>query len=138
MKKAIRTLSVTALVACQALLPTTEAKAATPSTQAFMRLAWKVHTVPFLMCTRSHESSSVAPYYDTGKAPQHGYGAINPNGRYFGAYQFGQTTWNNTARHVNLGFLVGTRPDRAPMFVQDIMALSLYRWQGKAPWSYRC
>ena len=108
------------------------------ATARFMQIAWAVHTYPFLVCTRAHESSPTPPYHDTGAAPRHGYGAINPNGRYFGAYQFHQTTWDNTARHAGAHFLVGQRPDRVHMFLQDVMALHLFRWMGKGPWGGRC
>jgi hypothetical protein len=90
------------------------------------------HMDPFLVCTRAHESSPTEPAHDDG------YGAINPNGKYFGAYQFGQPTWNNTARHAGRPDLVGVRPDHASMADQDALAWDLFLWQGYSPWENRC
>jgi hypothetical protein len=62
------------------------------------------HMNPFLVCTRAHESSHVPPAYDTG------YAAVNPSGTYRGAYQFSQSTWNNTALRAGRVDLVGVDP----------------------------
>ena len=52
--------------------------------------------------------------------------AISPGGTYRGKYQFSRTTW------VNLG---GTGdPAAAPEWLQDRLALKLYRQSGTAPW----
>lgn len=90
------------------------------------------HMNPFLVCTRSHESSPTPPAYDDG------YAAVNPSGRYFGAYQFDRTTWNNTARHAGRPDLVGVLPSQASMEDQDAMAWDLFQWQGYRPWVNRC
>jgi hypothetical protein len=83
------------------------------------------HDSAFLACTRGIES--------------HGdYQAVNPAGPYWGAYQFLQSTWDETARHAGWLHLVGVRPDQASVFEQDAMAQHLYEWQGKAPWNGRC
>ncbi len=81
----------------------------------------------FLVCTRAHESDTSG-----------GYKAISPGGQYFGAYQFLQSTWNNTAIHSGHPNLVGLRPDQASPIEQDSEALALKHWQGKAPWGDRC
>ena len=90
------------------------------------------HMNPFLVCTRRHESSPTPPAYDDG------YGAINPSGRYFGAYQFDRSTWNNTARHAGRPDLVGVTPSTASIEDQDALAWDLFQWQGYAPWVNRC
>ncbi len=90
------------------------------------------HMNPFLVCTRKHESSPNPPGYDDG------YAAVNPNGRYFGAYQFAQQTWNNTARHAGRLDLVGVNPARASVQDQDELAWDLFLWQGYSPWEHRC
>ena len=90
------------------------------------------HMHPFLVCTRSHESSHNAPAYDDG------YDAVNPSGRYRGAYQFSRSTWDSTARHSGRTDLVGVDPAAASVIDQDLMALHLYRWQGADPWLGRC
>jgi hypothetical protein len=82
---------------------------------------------PFLVCTRGYESIYAG-----------GYGAIGGGGRYFGAYQFDQVTWNGTARHLGRFDLVGVRPDDAPPAVQDFLAYELYEWQGAGHWHDRC
>ncbi len=90
------------------------------------------HLHPFLVCTRSHESSHTAPAYDDG------YGAINPSGTYRGAYQFSRSTWDSTARHAGRDDLVGIDPASATQEDQDGLALALYEWQGADPWRGRC
>ncbi len=91
-----------------------------------------IHLHPFLVCTRSHESSHNAPAYDDG------YAAVNPSGTYRGAYQFSRSTWDSTARHAGRNDLVGVDPARASVADQDLLALDLYQWQGAAPWMGRC
>jgi peptidoglycan hydrolase-like protein with peptidoglycan-binding domain len=52
--------------------------------------------------------------------------AISPGGTYRGKYQFSRTTWHN---------LGGTGdPAAAPEWLQDRLALKLYRRAGTAPW----
>jgi hypothetical protein len=79
----------------------------------------------FLRCTRAHESDSAG-----------GYRAVAPP--YYGAYQFNQSTWDNTARHAGRPDLVGVRPDMASPHDQDALAMDLYHWQGAGPWGGRC
>jgi hypothetical protein len=90
------------------------------------------HMHPFLVCTRSHESSGSAPAYDDG------YRAVSPSGTYRGAYQFSRSTWNSTARHAGRPELVGVDPAAASAADQDELALVLYEWQGADPWLGRC
>jgi ribosomal protein L24E len=90
------------------------------------------HMNPFLVCTRSHESSHTPPAYDNG------YQAVNPSGTYRGAYQFSQSTWNNAAMRAGRTDLVGLDPARASVPDQDLLALDLYHWQGAGPWMGRC
>jgi Transglycosylase-like domain len=82
---------------------------------------------PFLRCTRAHESDLAG-----------GYRAVSAGGRYRGAYQFLRSTWNNVARRVGRGDLVGVDPALASPADQDALALALYHWQGPAPWGGRC
>jgi hypothetical protein len=81
----------------------------------------------FLACTRAHESDTAG-----------GYQAHSPDGLYHGAYQFLQSTWDNTARHAGRPDLAGINPGNVPAADQDTVATSLYQWQGKAPWGGRC
>jgi hypothetical protein len=90
------------------------------------------HLHPFLVCTRSHESSHTPPAYDDG------YDAVNPSGKYRGAYQFSRSTWDTTAEHAGRPDLIGVDPAAASVVDQDLMALHLYRWQGADPWLGRC
>jgi hypothetical protein len=82
------------------------------------------HNDPFLVCTRTRESSG-------------NYGAVNPGG-YYGAYQFAPTTWDLAASHAGMPQLIGVRPDGASAWDQDQVAWVLYQWQGKAPWGGLC
>jgi hypothetical protein len=73
----------------------------------------------FLACTRAHESDSAG-----------GYQAISPDGRYRGAYQFDQQTWNGVG---------GTGdPAAASPAEQDYRATILYEQRGNQPWGGRC
>jgi hypothetical protein len=77
-------------------------------------------------CTRGHESDSAG-----------GYQAVNPSGKYRGAYQFDQNTWDSvTSRHAP--HLVGVNPADASPADQDEMATELYRERGNQPWGGRC
>ena len=64
------------------------------------------------------------------------YGAVNPAGPYYGAYQFLQQTWNGVASSVGRGDLVGVRPDHAAPGDQDAMAQALYAQRGTSPWPH--
>jgi hypothetical protein len=83
------------------------------------------HNDPFLACVRQRESNG-------------NYGAVNPSGPYYGAYQFLASTWNITARHAGRVDLVGVVPSSASPFDQDEMAWTLYQWQGSGPWGGSC
>jgi hypothetical protein len=75
----------------------------------------------FLNCVRQRESTG-------------DYGVVNSTG-HAGAYQFAQSTWDATARHIGRFDLVGVAPNLAPPAVQDMMAQALYAWQGRGPWA---
>jgi Transglycosylase-like domain len=82
------------------------------------------HDDPFLVCTRTRESSG-------------NYAAVNPAG-YYGAYQFSRPTWDVTASHAGRPELIGVEPDQASAWYQDELAWVLYQWQGKGPWLGLC
>ena len=63
------------------------------------------------------------------------YRAVSANGRYRGAYQFNQQTWNSVAsRHYP--HLVGKDPARVAPFQQDAMALALISERGFSAWPH--
>jgi hypothetical protein len=71
--------------------------------------------------------------YETG----HGWdtrGDYTANGRYKGAYQFAQSTWNEAARTSVHTDWIGRNPATAPHEIQDSLAGHLYRQQGLRPW----
>jgi peptidoglycan hydrolase CwlO-like protein len=82
------------------------------------------HDDPFLVCTRTRESSG-------------DYSAVNVGG-YYGAYQFSQPTWDLTANHAGMPQLIGVRPSLASEWDQDQLGWVLYQWQGTAPWGGLC
>jgi hypothetical protein len=82
---------------------------------------------PFLVCTRFYESVFAG-----------GYGAKSPGGQYRGAYQFDQITWDAVARHLGRYELVGVDPATVAPWTQDLLAYTLYEWQGASHWNYRC
>lgn len=57
------------------------------------------------------------------------YGAVNSTGKYRGAYQFSQATWDWIAS-AYYPHLVGVSPEQASPADQDAMALALYNQQG--------
>jgi hypothetical protein len=61
------------------------------------------------------------------------YGIVSANGRFRGAYQFSQATWDWVASIANPA-LVGLDPAAAPAADQDAMALALWSRQGWSPW----
>jgi hypothetical protein len=61
------------------------------------------------------------------------YSAVNSSGRYRGAYQFDQPTWNEVAGR-RLPHLVGVDPAAAAPSDQDAMARALYDMRGASPW----
>lgn len=80
----------------------------------------------FLACVRHHESRGIYTVTD---------GADPGAELNMGAYQFSQSTWDNTARHAGRPDLVGIPPNEAAPADQDRMAAELYAWQGAAPWA---
>lgn len=83
------------------------------------------HNDPFLVCTRARESGGR-------------YGAVNPGGPFYGAYQFLQGTWDVAASHAGRPELIGVQPSRASAYDQDEVAWSLYQWRGNGPWNGLC
>ena len=63
------------------------------------------------------------------------YSIVSANGRYRGAYQFSQATWDSVARSADPS-LVGVDPAAAPPAAQDAMAYALYRMSGASPWPH--
>jgi hypothetical protein len=61
------------------------------------------------------------------------YSITNPSGKYRGAYQFDQSTWNSIAGRHAPG-LVGVDPAAASPSDQDAMARALYSERGSDPW----
>lgn len=61
------------------------------------------------------------------------YSIVSSNGRYRGAYQFSQATWDWIAG-IGLPGLVGVDPAQASPGDQDAMALLLWERQGWRPW----
>ena len=61
------------------------------------------------------------------------YDALSPGGRYRGAYQFSQATWDWVASWANVA-LVGVDPAAASVADQDAQAQALYDRRGSGPW----
>lgn len=81
----------------------------------------------FLTCTRAHESDSSG-----------GYRAVSSDGRYRGAYQFLQATWDAAVAGAGFGEFVGVPAEQVPPEIQDAAAAFLYSVRGNAPWGGRC
>jgi transglycosylase-like protein len=76
---------------------------------------------PFLICVRQAESGG-------------NYAAVSPNGKYMGAFQFDQPTWNYAANAAGRDDLVGVPPNRTSKPDQDTVAVTLYSLDGERPW----
>jgi hypothetical protein len=61
------------------------------------------------------------------------YAAASSGGRYRGAYQFSQSTWDAVAGR-NYGWLVGSDPAAVDPWWQDAMARALFAERGPTPW----
>lgn len=81
----------------------------------------------FLACTRAHESDSAG-----------GYSAVGGGGRYRGAYQFDQQTWDSNAAASGRTDLVGQDPAAAPPAAQDQVAADTYSRRGNQAWGGLC
>jgi len=63
------------------------------------------------------------------------YQAVSANGRYRGAYQFSQSTWNGVAQR-HFGWLDGLDPASVEPWWQDSMARALWSESGARPWPH--
>lgn len=107
--------------------PTTTAYVA-PTTTAYVAPpppAPATGEAAFLACVRMRESGG-------------NYGAVSPDGLYRGAYQFHAATWNNVASMAGRPDLVGVLANLASPADQDLLAVTLYRAAGPAPWGGSC
>lgn len=93
----------------------------------FLIAAANLHNEPFLVCTRAHESDTAG-----------GYLAYNPNGPWYGAYQYLQNTWNWAAGHYGASQYVGVDPRQVPGYFQDLVTFFYYKAGGNGPWGGRC
>ena len=75
----------------------------------------------FLACLRKGES-------------RNNYWSVSRSGKYRGAYQFGQGTWNGVMERHGLPIYIGVPPEWGAEPVQDRAALLLYRERGWRPW----
>ncbi|MEM9203031.1 MAG: transglycosylase family protein [Actinomycetota bacterium] len=63
------------------------------------------------------------------------YEATNPSGKYRGAYQFDQTTWDGVAER-HYPWLQGLDPAAVEPWWQDAMARALWSERGRQPWPH--
>ena len=107
-----------------ALIVVTALAACTPEQQAAFadldRLTRGILTLEQASRLRSCEAGGV-------------YEAVSSTGKYRGAYQFDQSTWDGVAsRHAP--WLVGRHPAGAEPYWQDLLARALYSERGGGPW----
>lgn len=62
------------------------------------------------------------------------YNITNKSGKYMGAYQFDQRTWNGAAQGNGLVELVNVKPHHAPPEAQDALARAVFEDRGRSPW----
>jgi hypothetical protein len=63
------------------------------------------------------------------------YQSVSSNGRYRGAYQFSQSTWDGVAQR-HFPWLEGQDPAGAEPWWQDAMAKALWSESGARPWPH--
>ena len=63
------------------------------------------------------------------------YAAVSGSGRYRGAYQFSQATWDRVAR-AHFPWLAGVDPATVEFYWQDAMARALWSESGASPWPH--
>ncbi|MGH9089399.1 MAG: hypothetical protein ACRDYZ_15035 [Acidimicrobiales bacterium] len=104
----------------------TRAVASAPAAPAPPGTSQAVPTLPpFLRCVVHAESAG-------------DYQIVSPTGRYMGAFQFAQGTWNYAAQLAGRPDLVGVAPYRASVADQNALALALYSAVGEQPWYDPC
>ena len=122
------TTTAIAYTAVQAAPAPTTTAAPAPTTTAYVAPpppAPATGEAAFLACVRMRESGG-------------NYGAVSPDGLYRGAYQFHAGTWNNVASMAGRPDLVGVLANLASPADQDLLAVTLYRSAGAAPWGGYC
>ncbi len=76
-------------------------------------------TAALLACIRQYEGA---------------YTSVNPDGPYYGAYQFSQGSWDDAVTAAGHPEWAGRLPSDAPPAIQDEAALALLRQRGLDPW----
>lgn len=110
--------------------------AVTPADQAAAWTAWVAvltarENAPELVCIRSHESAGLP----------NPWAAYNPDGPYYGAYQYLASTWANIARAEGRPDLAGSVPQEpyVSRWDQDEVTLAYLRSTGDwSPWGGPC
>ncbi len=112
------------------------AEAAAQAAEARLTAASNRHRAPRSSASKA-PSGSADPWATLRNCESGGaYGVTSASGRYRGAYQFDQATWDSIAAEVDPSY-VGVDPASAPPAVQDRMAQALYGQRGNRPWP-RC
>jgi muramidase (phage lysozyme) len=83
---------------------------------------------PFLACVRHHESDSSGPHPYI-----RGYTAQNRRSTASGAYQFLDSTWRGASQRA--GYPGYARAKQAPWWVQDAVALHVFKTGGRSAWN---
>jgi len=116
---------------------TTLARATTTTTAVPLATSTAVAPEEAPVVTVSPNGGPTAEQWAALRACESGgrYDAVSPTGRYRGAYQFSQSTWDWVASVANSG-LVGVDPIAASVEDQDAQAQALYDRQGASSWPH--
>lgn len=86
------------------------------------------HDHPTLVCNRTPESGKDGNYQ-----------AVSKSGKYRGAYQWQQSTFNNHAAGSGYGQYVGHDPISVPPYVQDEIAFwAMHKGHNPGAWQHGC
>lgn len=128
----------TTTVAPTTVAPTTVAPTTVPPTTAAPATPTAAATTATTTAPPTTSTPATGPTAEQWAALRHcesggRYDAVNPNGRYRGAYQFSQATWDWVAGVANPS-LIGVDPAAAAPADQDALAFALYEMRGPSPW----
>jgi hypothetical protein len=133
----IRSISTRALILAALGLGLMAFTACSPEEQAAMEAFLKSHQEQMNhIAARTAGGPSDAVLARLRKCESHGnYAAVSSSGRYRGAYQFSQSTWNSTAKNF-LPNYVNIDPAKSPPHIQDAMTRVLWKRSGPSPWPH--
>lgn len=95
-----------------------------------------IHKLPFLTCTRAHESDH--DDYNHNGLHDGGYQAHAPGNNHWGAYQMSPNIWTTQIAAAGYPYLAWGNASMFGMKYQDLAAYTLLKGYGPSQWGNRC